>query len=398
MEWEEFNMPGIQILPPKTQTGFGPALSALIQGGIQGFEENQKKQQRTNAVQKYFNSPDDLSRYQAFLSLGKEDREGLLELEKFKQEYSRIGDLGNNIGDRGFEKIEDKSPLPKGELPKTQSPNLTIKKFNKRDITTYTDEDLVRALAGKKSKNKEQQGIAEQAVGEQKRREQQQTRNIAQEKLEDARIERSDKAHQPFIDEVTNRFNTWEGETKPKLEYLQKKSTDEQLIGPTANAFLETLGIPLGSLENPGSEVYQKISQDLLKGLPESYGSRILKVEVDNFLKTIPTLQNSPEGRRMIASNMLKLGEMKEVYYDEMRRQQQNFIDENKPYPRDFQQRVLDNVRPQMNRMNQEFVKMNNITHVPENTSPFFNPQGEIEFVPNELVQWAIDNGGTRIW
>ena len=180
--------------------------------------------------------------------------------------------------------------------------------------------------------------------------------------------------------------------------YLQKKSTDEQLIGPTANAFLETLGIPLGSLENPGSEVYQKISQDLLKGLPESYGSRILKVEVDNFLKTIPTLQNSPEGRRMIASNMLKLGEMKEVYYDEMRRQQQNFIDENKPYPRDFQQRVLDNVRPQMNRMNQEFVKMNNITHVPENTSPFFNPQGEIEFVPNELVQWAIDNGGKRIW
>ena len=175
---------------------------------------------------------------------------------------------------------------------------------------------------------------------------------------------------------------------------------DDELIGPTAAKFLETVGIPLGALENPSSELYQKLSQDLLKGLPETYGSRILQVEVDNFLKTIPTLMNSADGRRMIASNMLKLGEMKKVYYDEMRRQQMNYIDKTERLPLDFEQRILDNVLPQINKINEEFVKMASIKSVPTNTIPFFNPQGEISFVPKtaEALDWATKNGGKRIW
>ena len=112
---------------------------------------------------------------------------------------------------------------------------------------------------------------------------------------------------------------------------------DEDLISPVSAVFLESMGIPLGALEDPSSELYQKLSLDLLKGLPDTYGTRILKVEVDNFLKTIPTLLNSADGRRMIASNMLKLGEMREVYYKEMRKQQKENLDSNK-FPKDFQQ------------------------------------------------------------
>lgn len=212
-----------------------------------------------------------------------------------------------------------------------------------------------------------------------------------------AGIERSDKAQEKFIDDTTRSYKSFETDTKPRL--LQMKNIpDEDLITPTKAVFLDALGIPLGALENPASELYQKLSQDLLKGLPETYGSRILKVEVDNFLKTIPTLLNSPEGRRMISSNMLKLGEMKEVYYNEMRRQQQQAIDDNKPLPRDFQQRVFDQVKPQIDRVNNEFQKLTEITSVPKDTIPFFNPMGEIEFVPKEHAQWAQENGGRRIW
>src|ERR1700678_3225968 len=133
-------------------------------------------------------------------------------------------------------------------------------------------------------------------------------------------IDKSYEAQQPFIDRTTAAARSYETETKPKLQLLTKLATDEELIGPTANAFRERLGIPLGSLDNPNNELFQKTSLDLLKGLPESYGNRILKVEVDNFLRTIPTLENSANGRRMIASNFLKLGEMKEVFYNEMQR------------------------------------------------------------------------------
>ncbi len=203
-------------------------------------------------------------------------------------------------------------------------------------------------------------------------------------------------ANKKFIDDTTSKYSAFETEMKPKL--LQMRNIpDEDLISPTAAVFLDAVGLPLGSLADPSSELYQKLSQDLLKGLPETYGNRILKVEVDNFLKTIPTLMNSADGRRMITSNMLKLGEMKEVYYKAMRRMQEKALEDGK-FPRDFQQKVFDQVKPQIDKINQEFVKLSEIKHVPPGTIPFFNPNGDIEFVPEEHAQWATENEGKRIW
>ena len=214
---------------------------------------------------------------------------------------------------------------------------------------------------------------------------------------QEQKIDKSYEQQKDFIDNVTQAYKGFETEMKPRLLQMQHMDPDN-IIKPTAAMFLEHLGIPLGALEDPSSELYNKLSQDLLKGLPETYGNRILKVEVDNFLKTIPTLLNSPDGRRMIASNMLKLGEMKEVYYKAMRDIQRNLLDSNKPFPKDFEQVVFDQVKPQIDRINNEFVKMSEIKSVPEGTVPYFNPNGEIEFVPKEHVDWANKNGGRRIW
>lgn len=206
------------------------------------------------------------------------------------------------------------------------------------------------------------------------------------------------KAQEDFINQTTQSYRAFETETKPRLLQMQKLASDDDLISPTASVFLDAMGVPLGALEDPSSELYNKLSLDLLKGLPESYGNRILKVEVDNFLKTIPSLLNSPSGRRMIASNFLKLGEMKEVYYNAMRQKQRESLDSDKPLPRDFQQSVFDQVKPQINRINEEFVKMSDIKHIPPNTIPFFTPDGQIKFVPKDKAEWAQENGGRRIW
>lgn len=212
-----------------------------------------------------------------------------------------------------------------------------------------------------------------------------------------ANVDKSYDVHKPYIDDLTSKYQGFETEMKPRLLQMQSMN-DETLIGPSSAKFLEVMGIPLGALDDPGNELYQKLSQDLLKGLPETYGSRILKVEVDNFLKTIPTLLNSANGRRMIASNMLKLGQMKEVFYKEMRKQQIDNIDSNKKFPKDFEQRVFDNVKPQIDKLNSQFLKLAEVRDVPEGTIPFFNPSGGISFVPMEYVADAEKNGGERIW
>lgn len=234
----------------------------------------------------------------------------------------------------------------------------------------------------------------ENAEAESKLRGQQLTR-------ENAGVQKSFEAQKDFIDTTTQQNKSWLTETKPKLLQMQQIPS-EDLISPTGDVFLNALGIPLGALKDPSSELYNKLSQDLLKGLPETYGSRILKVEVDNFLKTIPTLQNSAEGRRMVASNMLKLGEMKEIYYNEMRRKQKDIETKGTQYPRDFEQEVFDQVRPQIDRIQKDFAKLSTIKHVPPGHVAFFDPQGEVAFVPDNpesIRLFSSDKrGGRRIW
>lgn len=213
-------------------------------------------------------------------------------------------------------------------------------------------------------------------------------------------IDKSFEAQKDFIDKVTGSFNAFETETKPRLLQMNALN-DNELITPTQEAFLNLFGIPLGAIDNPGSELYDKLSQDLLKGLPESYGNRILKVEVDNFLRTIPQLSNSASGRRLITANLLKLGEIKGVYYNEMRNQQKQIESSGKKYPRDFQQNVLDNVMPQLTKITNEFLQLSQLTDVPDDVVPFFNNQGGISYVDKnneEDLQNAVKFGGKRIW
>lgn len=226
------------------------------------------------------------------------------------------------------------------------------------------------------------------------------TLKSAELKRHESAVDKSYSAQKDFIDKTTNQYNAFETETKPKLIAMQGLNTNEALVTPTQEWVLDTLGIPLGALEDPSSELYQKLSRDLLKGLPESYGNKILKVEVENFLQTIPTLSNSENGRRMIASSLLKLGDMKEAYYHEMRKQQKQIESSNSKYPRDFQQSVLDNVMPQLTKINQEFQQISQLTDIPPGMVPYFNPQGTISFIPDnpEDIQFANNNGGKRIW
>lgn len=211
-----------------------------------------------------------------------------------------------------------------------------------------------------------------------------------------------DKAYQTqkdFIDKVTSSYRSYETETKPRLLQMQHVNTNEELINASAAKFLDAMNIPLGVLDNPSNELYDKVSKDLLKGLPETYGGgKILQTEVENFLKTIPSLMNSAEGRRMVTSNFLKLGEMREVFYNEMRNLEKKYEEEGKPLPRDFERQILDNVKPMSDRITNEFVKMSEIKHVPPGTVAFFDPSGNIKFVPEESIEYFQNKGGRRIW
>lgn len=371
--------------------------SVLQDKSLEGAPQSKKLQAIYNAVSPYGETGQKV--FQKHLEIGQQEMQEAQVAKNEaiqKQKGAAIGKLsrGENLTDEDWSKF---TPQEVAALQKAYNPKAPV---SERPVPQDQIDATKRAheVPGfqNMTPNQKYQTLMENGVSAQNAIKEA-TLYSQEAAREDQKIDKSYDSQKGFIDDVTKAYKGFESDMKPRLLQMQKLNEGD-LIKPTASVFLEALGIPLGSLADPSNELFHKLSQDLLKGLPEQYGTRILKVEVENFLKTIPTLSNSADGRRMIASNMLKLGEMKEVYYNAMREKQRNLLDQGKPFPKDFEQVVFDQVKPQIDRINNEFLQMSDIKSVPENTVPFFSPDGTIKFVPKDQVDWAEKNGGRRIW
>lgn len=86
-----------------------------------------------------------------------------------------------------------------------------------------------------------------------------------------------------------------------RLEELEKEG---KLDTPGYVEFLKRSGFDLPALMSPGSEEFQKIAQTFMRDAKTYLGSRISNFELEQFLKTIPSLSQSPEGRKRVISNL----------------------------------------------------------------------------------------------
>jgi hypothetical protein len=105
-------------------------------------------------------------------------------------------------------------------------------------------------------------------------------------------------------------------ENELRLDRMKKLIDTGKLSSPEFAAGLDSLahgimgfGINLKSLQSTESQEFEKLSNDMLKGIQDIFGSRILKTEVDNFMKTIPTLTQSDAGKIAVIDNLKLLGE-----------------------------------------------------------------------------------------
>lgn len=99
--------------------------------------------------------------------------------------------------------------------------------------------------------------------------------------------------------------------TIERMRELEK----EDLAGPGEAKFLETIGeVPFvgkfikaftGPLAlNPASQEFQKLQQEFLGEMRSLFGGNIPVAEMEQFMKSIPTLMNTKEGRKRIYKNL----------------------------------------------------------------------------------------------
>lgn len=85
---------------------------------------------------------------------------------------------------------------------------------------------------------------------------------------------------------------------------------DKDLTSPGYNAFLENSGFNIDALKDPSSTEFNSIKMNFMRNMKEIFGGNVSNTEVTAFLKTLPDLSQSPEGRKRVISNMMRLNNM----------------------------------------------------------------------------------------
>ena len=144
------------------------------------------------------------------------------------------------------------------------------------------------------------------------------------------------------------------GATLKDLGRLEELSRSGKLDTPGYAAFLERSGLDIPSLMTPESQEFAKIQQGFLKNAKQYFGSRISNFEVEQFLKTIPSLSQSPEGRARVIAGLKKIERGKEEYY----KAYEDVLRENGGVPPyDVEEQVERKAEKRLDRIYEEFEK-----------------------------------------
>jgi len=136
------------------------------------------------------------------------------------------------------------------------------------------------------------------------------------------------------------------------LSRLQELNEEGKLDTPGYVEFLQRSGFDIPALMNPESEEFQKIQQGFLKGAKQYFGARVTDNEINMFLKTIPTLSQSAEGRKRVIAMLKDVARGKEEYYQAYK----DVMNENngKP-PLDLEEQIENKVESRLDKIAEKF-------------------------------------------
>jgi hypothetical protein len=96
-------------------------------------------------------------------------------------------------------------------------------------------------------------------------------------------------------------------QTLSDLERFEELQKEGKLDTPGYVEFLKRSGLDIPALMNPGSEEFNKIQANFLRDAKTYFGGRISNFEVDQFLKTLPNLSQSNQGRSRVIANLKRI-------------------------------------------------------------------------------------------
>lgn len=159
----------------------------------------------------------------------------------------------------------------------------------------------------------QKQALSKKEIAEQRKQElAQQKEERKQNFLEQREI---DKETKPFYDDIYKEAKAAKNNDK-RLDKMESLIKTGKLTHPLFASAIKTIskgifgvGIDLSALQNPESQQFEKLSNDFIREAKSIFGNRLTDADLNYFLKTVPTLSLSNEGKMQVIQNMRQLNE-----------------------------------------------------------------------------------------
>lgn len=161
-------------------------------------------------------------------------------------------------------------------------------------------------------------------------------------------------------------------ENNMRIDRMAELNKEGKLSNPLFYSSLKKLGLDIPALLTPESQEFQKLTIDFLKNAKKMFGARISNFEAETFLKSIPSLTQSTEGRARVIHNLKMLYKGSSIRKKAMT----DIIKENNGTPPfDLSEQIETRIDPELTAIAAEFKK--GFSNAPQGNAPVFNEQVE---------------------
>lgn len=295
-----------KVAPDKQQAAFG-----IVQGKINTIKQGQEKEKKSSAYQG--------------LGLGENSQylpDGIV-TEQLKQKNKQ------NSLDRVFGNQQTNQNPLNGQNPQvSQAPQLSqnpespaqpvLNKPNGNNIPKQRSFDDLDENELVKLTGSEYREISEPAKARLKQiqKDRENSKSLFEsegDKLEAKRVSE-------FAESVEKEYEAAKNENM-RLRRMKELDKEGKVSTPALVKLLDAFGLPIGVISNPATEEFRKIEADFVRDVSKIFpGGKITNYEISSYMKTIPSLMNSEEGRAKIARNRELVNEAKEVRYNEYKK------------------------------------------------------------------------------
>lgn len=212
---------------------------------------------------------------------------------------------------------------------------------------------------------------------------------MAQAKIEQKQQSEAFKETKKEREEIIHKAQTAR-QNLQDLNRMDELEKEGKLDTPGYVEFLKRVGMDIPALMEPGSEEFQKIAQTFMRDAKTYLGSRISNFELEQFLKTIPSLSQSPEGRKRVIANLKRFNRVS-LEYNKTRKE---IMEENKGVPPlDLLEKIDDRIEGKLDAISEQF-RRDLSRPVPKGQNKFITSlqagAGSVVGFPGKLVKGVV--------